>query len=105
MSWLNSGIDWSLPGNGGQECLEFHTPQRRFLEASVCILFCSGCFYIGYKGLASDPGSEPGTTRVVVASRFFSRLLGVVGVLMAIVYALEIGYKFYTLQVPKVILP
>ena len=99
MSWLNSGIDWSLPGNGGEECLAFHTPQRRFLEAALCIAFCSGCFYFGYSGLASNPSPEPGTARVVIASRFFSRFLGVVGVLMTIVYILEIGYKFFTLQV------
>lgn len=99
MSWLNSGIDWTLPGNGGQECLDFHPPLRRFLEAALCISVCSGCFYLGYSGLASNPGSEPGTTRVVLASRFFSRLLGVIGVLMAIVYIMEIGYKFFTLQV------
>jgi hypothetical protein len=37
--------------------------------------------------------------QVLLTSRTFRRLTEILGVMMSIVYGLEVGYKFYTLQV------
>ena len=89
MIGLNSGIDFSLPGNGGPDCLNFQTLSRRFFEAALSVIVCSICLYVGY--VSHTP---PQPTTFGVTTRTF----------MAVVYLLEVGYKFYSLQVRAFIL-
>ena len=99
MIGLNSGIDFSLPGNGGPDCLNFQTLSRRFFEAALSVIVCSICLYVGY--VSHTP---PQPTTFGVTTRTFNRIVEAAFFSMAVVYLLEVGYKFYSLQVIAFIL-
>ena len=91
VEWSYSGVDFSLPGNGGQECIDFIPPKQRFLES----------FGIAFIGLLEMwwawprirlPEKLPPTERV---DRFGKRLLLVS---MCLTYGIELGFKFATNQ-------
>ena len=97
MAWLNSGIDFSLPGNGGPDCVAFHTTPRRVFETSVGAGLCLMSFYIGYIGHTVP--SSTSKAAVALSSSTLNRLFGILCAAMTIVYTLEVGFKVITLQV------
>ncbi len=97
MAWLNSGIDFSLPGNGGPDCVDFHTTPRRVFETSVGAGLCLMSFYFGYIGHTVPSSTSKAT--VTLSSSSLNRLIGILCAAMTIVYVLEVGFKFITLQV------
>jgi hypothetical protein len=96
MAWLNSGIDFSLAGNGGPECIAFHSTPRRVFETSVGAGLCLASFYVGYRDHTVPLSVK---SNLLISSKNFSRLVGFLCLAMAVVYLLEVGYKFITLQV------
>ena len=96
MAWLNSGIDFSLPGNGGPDCVEFHSTPRRIFETSVGVGLCLMSFYVGY---SRHTVPTPDKTILNLSSRTMNGLIKLLCLAMAVVYALEVGFKFVTLQV------
>lgn len=89
---LYGGVDFSLPGNGGKECVAFLSSKQRFVETLVYELFT--CFVL-WKMLdkVSIPEKLPAYREGTGVGK---RLLLVVH---CSVFAIEIGFKFATKQV------
>lgn len=95
MAHLNSGIDFSLPGNGGPECLAFHSTGRRIFVTSLASGLCLLAFYVGLRRHTSP---ICGRTNLTKNWNRFNQFLDWLCIAMTVVYLLEVGYKFYTLQ-------
>ena len=89
---LYGGVDFTLPGNGGKECVEYLTLKQRIIETVVYELFTVFVFY-KILGKVSMPKELPVSREGNGAGKRF--LL----VLLCVVFGIEIGFKFATKQV------
>ena len=91
--WLqevwSSGIDWSLPGNGGPECAAYLSPKRKTYEFIAGMTLAVASLIVG-AFLHERPKYGPIKTNVGMTYLLL--------VSMAFTYLAEIGYKFYTNQ-------
>ncbi|KFM77106.1 Transmembrane protein 164, partial [Stegodyphus mimosarum] len=95
--WSYHGVNHSIKGNGGPDCVNFLSSQRRILETVVA---CSiGCYSVcwGYKRYTLPP-----VPKVVREDRGGKRLLLV---LMCLVFGIEIGFKFSSRTVIYILNP
>lgn len=89
---LYGGVDFSLPGNGGWECVEFLTSKQRVIETVVYETFTLFVFWkmLGHVSIPRElPAYREGTG---VAKRLLL-------VLLCLIFGIEIGFKFATKQV------
>ncbi|CAM1310816.1 TMEM164 (predicted) [Pycnogonum litorale] len=84
--WIVGGIDHSLAGNGGPECVNFISIQRRIIETVISLLIGTVYLYIGWSQLRVPP-----LPKVVREDRGGKRALTV---LMCFIFGLEVGFKF-----------
>ncbi|XP_029188515.1 transmembrane protein 164-like [Acropora millepora] len=89
---LYGGVDFTLPGNGGKECVEYLTLKQRIIETVAYELFTIFVFY-KILGKVSMPKELPVSREGTGAGKRF--LL----VLLCLVFGIEIGFKFATKQV------
>ena len=89
---LYGGVDFTLPGNGGKECVEYLTLKQRIVETVVYELFTIFVFY-NILGKVSMPKELAVYRDGTGAGKRF--LL----VLLCLVFGIEIGFKFATKQV------
>ena len=82
------GIDFQLPGNGGQECVNFLSYKQRILESVVGFAVSCLCIFLGYRNLVL-----PEPSKIVRKDRGGRRLLLIV---LCLVFGVEIGFKFAT---------
>lgn len=84
--WSYHGVNHSIQGNGGPDCVNFLSPQRRIFETAIA-------FSIGISSLcwAYKRCTLPSVPKVAREDRGGKRLLLV---LMCLVFGIEIGFKF-----------
>lgn len=90
--WTYLGVDFTLPGNGGKECLDFLSRRQRLLESVAACLFALFIMSVAYPRLTL-PASAPKSLTERESSG--KRLLLV---LMCLTWGCELGFKFATRQ-------
>lgn len=83
-----SGIDFQLPGNGGQDCVSFLSDRRRIIESILALAVSCILISFGYCRLIF-----PTKTTIIRKDRGGKRFLLVV---LCLVFGIEIGFKFAT---------
>ena len=89
---LYGGVDFTLQGNGGRECVDYLTLNQRIVETVVYELFTIFVFWktLGKVSIPRDLlAYREGTG---VGKRFLL-------VLLCLIFGIEIGFKFATKQV------
>ncbi|KAJ8867962.1 hypothetical protein PR048_031771 [Dryococelus australis] len=82
--WAYSGVDASVPGNGGVECASFLSARRRVVESVIAVFFAVILICWGFKSLS------------VPKDRYHQhkpRRVDVVLVLVCLIWGIEIGFK------------
>lgn len=84
--WSYHGVNHSIKGNGGPDCVNFISPQRRVFETIIAFTIGVVALYWGYKRctLSCVP-------KVAREDRGGKRLLLI---LMCLVIGIETGFKF-----------
>ena len=91
--WAYVGVDHTLPGNGGQECVDFIPLWQRFAESGISCLFAACCLKFAYKRVTlpekiptalPDKGVDCGKRLLLV--------------LMCLTFGIELGFKLATRQ-------
>ncbi|KAK7489316.1 hypothetical protein BaRGS_00019424 [Batillaria attramentaria] len=90
--WTYLGVDFTLPGNGGRECVDFLSPRQRLLESLVASLFAAFIVWLAYPRLTL-PATEP---KVLTEKETSGKRLLLV--LMCLTWGCELGFKFATRQ-------
>lgn len=85
---LYGGIDFELPGNGGQACGNFLSGYHRVFETVVALAVSCACLTFGYNNLVL-----PEQSKIIRKDRGGKRLLLVI---LCLVFGIEIGFKFAT---------
>ncbi|CAL1282656.1 unnamed protein product [Larinioides sclopetarius] len=95
--WSYLGVNHSIKGNGGPDCVNYLSPQRRIIETFIA---CSIGIYTLYYGLKRC--TIPPVPKVIREDRGGKRLLLV---LMCLVFGIEIGFKFSSRTVIYILNP
>ena len=98
LEWAYSGVDHSLPGNGGQECVDFIPLWQRVVESGLACVFAAFSLKFAYKRVTL-PEKLPPAER---SDRCGKRVLLV---LMCVTLGIEIGFKFATRQMIWILNP
>lgn len=85
---LFGGIDFDLPGNGGQACAGFLSVQRRIIESILAVAIGCICLAFGHHKIV-----VPKQSKIIRKDRGGKRLLLVI---FCLVFGIEIGFKFAT---------
>ena len=91
LDWTYSGVDFSLYGNGGKECVNFLSKTHLALETLVLVAYALVCeiFYPWKRSICNyNPNLE-------LRERFGRKLL-LAG--LCLIWGIEIGYKLSTRQ-------
>ena len=91
-SWAYVGVDFTLPGNGGKECVNFLSPLQRLVESAFASFLALFIIYKAYPKLTL-PATQRGPMTEAEASG--KRMLLVV---MCLTWGCELGFKFATRQ-------
>lgn len=86
LDWAHTGVNITVSGNGGPECTEFLSIPKRLLETVLVMCLIVPLMKWGFKNLSPLPASQLSTV-----DPFGKRLLLV---LMALIFGIEIGFKF-----------
>ncbi|KAL4219809.1 hypothetical protein ACF0H5_020221 [Mactra antiquata] len=89
--WAYVGVDHSLPGNGGQECVDFIPLWQRVAESGLACVFAACCLKYAYKRVTL-PAEIPQIERSDLCGK---RILLVS---MCLTFGIELGFKFATRQ-------
>ncbi|GIZ03139.1 transmembrane protein 164 [Caerostris extrusa] len=95
--WSYDGVNHSIKGNGGPDCVNYLSVQRRIIET---IIACTIGVYSLYWGLKRC--TVPPVPKVIREDRGGKRLLLV---LMCLVFGIEIGFKFSSRTVIYILNP
>jgi hypothetical protein len=91
LEWAHSGVDFSLAGNGGQECSEYLSPTQRIIETVIAVTYALIVeFYYPWK--RSVCNYKPNLT---LRERFGRKVL-LAG--LCLIWGIEIGFKLSTRQ-------
>jgi hypothetical protein len=87
--WAYSGVNASVPGNGGPECASFLSPSRRIIETGITLTFAVICIVWGYRHLSLVPhicscGQKNDTGKRALL------------VITSLMWGMEIGFKCAT---------
>lgn len=83
--WAYSGVDASVPGNGGPECANFISLGRRFIETILVLTVSLSMITWSYKNLSIPEGCS-----YVRKDRGGKRVLLI---MMSLIWGIEIGFK------------
>jgi hypothetical protein len=89
LEWTYSGIDFSMPGNGGEECANFLSKQQLIIESVVVVLYAVVC-ELYYPWRISVSNHKP---NLELRERFGRKLLLAA---LCLIWGIEIGYKLST---------
>lgn len=89
--WAYVGVDHSLPGNGGQDCVDFIPLWQRVLESGLACVFSAFAIWYGYQRVTLPEKIPP----IERSDRCGKRVLLVV---MCMTFGIELGFKFATRQ-------
>ena len=89
--WAYIGVDHSLPGNGGQDCVDFIPLWQRVLESGLACVFAAFTINYAYKHVRLPVRIPP----IERSDRCGKRVLLVV---MCLTFGIELGFKFATRQ-------
>jgi len=89
------GIDFSLPGNGGPECVLALTPTRRAVEDVLSALFCALCLAVGLKYHKRPPSAKELNAE---ESSHYGGMRLLLLVLTTSAFTMEVTYKLATKQ-------
>lgn len=89
--WAYVGVDHSLPGNGGQECVDFIPLWQRIAESALACAFAAVCLKIAYKRVTL-PEKVPQVEHKDLCGK---RILLVT---MCLTFGIELGFKLATRQ-------
>lgn len=95
--WSYHGVNHSIKGNGGPDCVNYLSPQRRIIETIIACTIGVYSLYWGFKKFTLPP-----VPKVVREDRGGKRLLLV---LMCLVFGIEIGFKFSSRTVIYILNP
>ncbi|PSN51298.1 Transmembrane protein 164 [Blattella germanica] len=84
--WAYSGVNASMPGNGGPDCAAFLSPTRRIFETSVTLSFAVICIVWGYKNLSQIPDVCNCAQKNYTGKK-------VLLVITSLMWGMEIGFK------------
>ena len=98
IGWMYSGVDFSLPGNGGPECVDFIPFPQKVIEtvifAGLSIIWMMWAYP---RVKLPDDIPEP--------SKIDSTMKRVVLMMMCIAFGIELGFKFATHQLLWILNP
>lgn len=97
VNWAYDGVDYSLPGNGGEECVNFLDLRQRVWESAFASCFAFIVMIWGYTKVQLPPLKtenyvEPISKRILL-------------VLMCLTFGTELGFKFATRQMIWILNP
>lgn len=98
LDWTYSGVDFSLYGNGGPECINYLSPTWLFFE-TLCVLLFSATFEIYYPWYKSVCNYRP---NLELRERFGRKLLLAA---LCLIWGIEIGFKLSTQQLIFILNP
>jgi TMEM164 family len=100
--WMYAGVNNSLAGNGGQECIASVPPLQRLAETVAFTALGLAEMYVAYPRLQL-PSVESSSPSVLAASNRTGRnlLLAV----MCLTFGIELGFKFATRQMIWILNP
>ena len=90
--WAYVGVDFELPGNGGQDCVNFLSPTQRLVESGLASLLAIFIIVKAYPRLTLPAARRRNLTEGEASGK---RLLLV---LMCLTFGCEVGFKFATRQ-------
>ncbi len=96
--WLYSGVDFSLAGNGGEECANYLTVTHITVETAIVVVF-TFMFEFYYTLTKSLKSYEP---NLQLKERFGRKLLLAA---FCLIFGIEIGYKLSTRQLIFILSP
>ncbi|XP_025078536.1 transmembrane protein 164-like isoform X1 [Pomacea canaliculata] len=92
LDWTYAGVDYSLPGNGGEDCARFLSPTQRLLESMLATLLGLLTMRLAYPKLTLP------ATKVRVLTEKETTWKRILLVLMCLTWGCELGFKFATRQ-------
>lgn len=98
LEWSYSGVNFSLKGNGGQECVNFLSPTSIIVE-TIFVVFYTLVAEIYYPWTRSVSNYKP---NLELRERFGRKLL-LAG--LCLIWGIEIGYKLSTRQLIFILNP
>ncbi|XP_021927766.1 transmembrane protein 164 isoform X4 [Zootermopsis nevadensis] len=84
--WAYSGVNASMPNNGGPECTAFLSPSRRLIETGITLAFAVICILWGYRNLSLIP-------QICICSQKADTGKRVLLVIISLMWGMEIGFK------------
>ncbi|EDV19890.1 expressed hypothetical protein [Trichoplax adhaerens] len=96
-----SGVDFTIEGNGGPDCVNLMSMQRRIIETIAFVVVCSWLWQYGYRRFDLYRTPLP-KSRFGTSDPFGKRLLLVT---LCVVFGMELGFKFATRQVIFIVNP
>lgn len=102
MHLVYAGVDPTMPGNGGIECVQFSSPKQRIIE-TLCgtslgvyeVCYAYRCIQERFHSVRALVAKEQSRT----ISRQHDRVKSILLVILCLVFGIEIGFKFATKQV------
>lgn len=91
--WTYEGVNHSLAGNGGRECLEFISTEQKIVETVIFIIISVLVLWYSYPRLTLPEKLPPGRYEEEQTSR------RVILVIVCLTFGMELGFKFATRQV------
>ncbi|XP_071476046.1 transmembrane protein 164-like [Diadema antillarum] len=88
LDWLYGGVDPTIAGNGGQDCVDFLTRRQRVVESSIFVLLCSLEVWLSWRWLKEVPDYTAESKSQ--AECFGKRFLLVV---LCLTFGIEVGFK------------
>jgi len=89
--WAYEGVDHSLPGNGGQDCVDFIPTWQKLSESTLACIFAACCMKYAYKRVTLPEKPLPVTKPGDCGKRILL-------VAMCLTFGIELGFKFATRQ-------
>lgn len=98
LEWTYSGVDHSLPGNGGEECINFIPSKQKMMETAMFVTLGMMEILIGLKTVRLDTGAYKTRNMDPLGKR-------VLLLIMTLTFGIELGFKFSTRQMIWILNP
>jgi len=101
-NWLMGGVNFSIPGEGGQECADFISVEQRLTET---ILFTTASWFLAKWAWKNIPStdlksiSNNNNSESHIENRKLDELRKLILLSLSLVFGIEIGFKLSTRQV------